>query len=177
MKRYIPILFIVLFFLPSCRKTVDNPTSGTATINNVLKMDPVLQDYYSYGFLFSAGNLVSTHNTPPPDISVDNNGTLGDIRLLDNNLLDSFFKAGDFADTRSARQAFDSLMIPVVKPYVVWADSIKPNQVWIFKTGDEHYAKLRIISTDSKVLDNRNYAECTFEWVYQLNGSLTFPGK
>ncbi|MGD0340375.1 MAG: hypothetical protein ABSA76_01525 [Bacteroidales bacterium] len=178
MKRYILILFIILLFLPSCGKTNDgSKNSGTATINNVLNWDNTRQTWFSYGFLFSSGKLVSILDTPSPDITVDNDGTLGDIRLLDNNFSDSFFKAGEFSSSKSAIQAFDSLMKPVVLQWVVWADSLKPNQIWLYKSGSSHYSKLRIISTDSEVRSNKNYAECTFEWVYQPDGSLTFPGK
>ena len=174
MKRSLVIILLLALLPAGCRKGNDTKTSGTVTIDNRLYGT---MDYYALGFSFSKDSKISTHGNPGPDITIDNDGTLGDVRLLDNNFLDSFYKAGEFSDATSASQAFDMLMIPVVKQYVVWADSIKPNQIWIFKTGDDHYAKLRIISTDSKVIENRNYAECTFEWVYQPDGSFTFPVK
>jgi hypothetical protein len=177
MKRYILILFIALFFLPSCKKTVDNPTSGTATINNVLKMDPVIQDYYSYGFLFSAGKLVTSHGTPPPDINIINDGSLGNLIFEANNLENSFYRVGQFSSAATAKSVFDNLTAPAVMQWVASADSLKENQIWLYKSGNDHYSKLRIISTVSEVRESRNYAECTFEWVYQPDGSLTFPGK
>jgi hypothetical protein len=64
-----------------------------------------------------------------------------------------------------------------VTQWVVWADSLKPNQVWLYKSGNDHFSKLRIVSTVSEVRNNWNYAECTFEWVYQPDGTLTFTGK
>jgi len=166
-----------LFFLPSCNKTDDNPNSGTATINNVLNLDPVLQDYYSIGFLFSAGKLVSSHETPPPDINILNDGTLENLIFEANNLDNSFYKVGQYSNSSTAKNVFDTLAAPVVQQWVEWADLLKPNQVWLYKSGNEHYSKLRIISTVSEIRDFRDYAECTFEWAYQPDGSLTFPGK
>lgn len=182
MKRYILILFIALFFLPSCKKPFDIPTSGTATINNILKLDPVLQDYYSLGFLFSAGELVSSHNTPPPDINIINDGTLKNLIFEADNRENSFYKVGQYSNSVTAKNVFDTLVSPVVLQWVVWADSLKENQVWLYKSGNEYYSKLRIISTLSQkrkaeVGDSIIYSECTFEWAYQPDGSLTFPGK
>ena len=57
------------------------------------------------------------------------------------------------------------------------ADPINANQVWVYRTGTETYAKIRIISTVNEIRDDMPYGECTFEWVYQPDGSLTFPGK
>jgi hypothetical protein len=63
-----------------------------------------------------------------------------------------------------------------------FADPVKPNQVWIYRSQGEKYAKIRIISTvnerrkdTSALRDSVDYAECTFEWVYQPDGTITFP--
>jgi len=177
MKRNILILLFTVFLLPSCRKVNDIPTSGTATINNNSHLDQTLQTYTYDGFLFSAGKLVSILGTPPPDITLINDGTLQNLILEADNLENSFFKVGQYSNVSSANNVFDTLTAPIVMQWVVWADSLKPNQVWLYKSGNEHYAKLRIISLVSEVRDSRNYAECNFEWVYQPDGSLTFPGK
>jgi hypothetical protein len=177
MKRCILILFIALLILPSCKKPFDIPTSGTATINNVLKLDPVLQDYYSLGFLFSAGKLVSSHSVPPPDINIINDGTLKNLIFEADNRENSFYKVGQYSNSSTAKNVFDTLVSPVVLQWVVWADSLKENQVWLYKSGNEHYSKLRIVSTISEIRNSSNYSECTFEWGYQPDGSLTFPGK
>jgi hypothetical protein len=177
MKKCIIILLFTVLLLPSCKKQIDNPTSGTATMNNILKMDPKTQDYYSMGFLFTAGKLVSSHDTPPPDINIINDGSLGNLIFEANNLDNSFYKVGQYSSASAAKSVFDNLTAPVVMQWIALADSLKGNQIWIYKSGNDHYAKLRIVSTLSEVRDSRNYAECTFEWVFQPDGSLTFPGK
>ena len=105
-------------------------------------------------------------------------GHLTNLILQANNLNNSFYKAGEFADATSAQQAFKnltSLPVPQSADWTEWAYSIKPNQVWIYRSGTEHYSKFRIISTKSQTGVPRDFAECTFEWVYQPDGSLTFP--
>jgi hypothetical protein len=177
MRKFIYIFSLSLILIASCRKQNDIPTSGTATLNNVLKMDQMLQTYYSMGFLFSAGSMVSTLDVPPPDINIINDGTLNNLILATNNFENSFCKIGSYPNASAAINVFDTLKSPKVIQWKVWADSIKANQVWIYKSGNEHYAKIRIVSTVSELRSGDNYSECTFDWVYQPDGSLTFPVK
>ena len=171
MKRAFFILLSLLFFCHSCTKDTI-PTSGTVTIDNTTGFD---QTYYVYGFLFSKAELVSTLDNPPPDITVDSDGT--NVFFQTENYKNSFYKAGEFTDAASAEQAFSNLTAPVVNTWAEWANPVNQNQIWIYRSGSEHYAKLRIISIETKEENNRDLAECTFEWVYQPDGSLTFPGK
>jgi hypothetical protein len=91
--------------------------------------------------------------------------------------LNGFFLEGEYNDAASAELAFDNLTEPLVNDWAEWANPVKTNQVWVYRSADEHYAKLRIIATFSEARDPRDFASCTFEWVYQPDGSLTFPGK
>lgn len=161
----------------SCDNKDEPDLSGNATISNELTFDQQSQTYNSYGFLFSKGELVSILGTPPPDITVDNDGTLDNLILQTGNFKNSFYKAGEYGDASSAKQAFDKLTTITVPVWESWAFGIRPDQIWIFRTSTEKYAKIRIISIISEVRASLNYAECTFEWVYQPDGSLTFPGK
>ncbi len=177
MERLLLIIFIILFSLTGCKKNRIPDTSGTATINNTLAFDSNRQTYYAFGFLFSQAKLVSILDSPPPDITIDNDGTLYNLIIQANNYKNSFYKAGEYNNASSAKQAFNNLTAPSVPQWVVWADSVKADQVWIYKSGTDHYAKFRIISTVSETRSGRDYAECTFEWRYQPDGSLTFPAK
>ena len=176
MKHPLLIIFIILAVLSGCRKDSTTGTAGTDTIDNTLNGTDVT-GYYSFGFLFDQAKKVSTTNNPKPDITIDNDGTLLILILQTDNFKDSFYKVGDFANATLAEQAFAGLTSYTVPQWAAWGYQIKPNQVWLFKTGSEHYVKIRIISTISEIRNSRNYAECTFQWVYQPDGSLTFPGK
>ena len=177
MERYISIIIISLLLTTACSKNDDPDKSGTVAINNELTFDQQRQTFISYGFSFSKAKLVSIFETPPPDITVDNDGTLDNLILQTGNYKNSFYKAGEYSDAATARQEFDKLTSPVVSDWEIWAFGIKANQIWIFRTSAEKYAKIRIISTLSEARVSQDYAECTFEWVYQPDGSLTFPGK
>lgn len=168
------ILFFSFAFLNSCKKDDTPATSGTVTIDNTRTLG---QTYYSYGFLFSEARTASTLDKPPPDITVDSDGT--SLLLMADNLKNSFYNAGEYNDAASAGAAFNNLKSAVIQP-AEWeglAYAIKVNQIWIYRSGSDHYAKIRIISLIAEVRDERDYAECTFEWEYQPDGTLTFPGK
>jgi hypothetical protein len=173
MRKNLAIILFTLLALTGCNK--DNPkTSGEVTIDNMLYGSG---PYYALGFSFSKAEKISTLSDPEPDLTIDNDGTLGNLILQTNNYQNSFYKAGEFANESQASMIFYNLTSFTVPEWKVWADSIRPNQVWIYRSGTEHYAKIRIISTISETRSGRDYAECTFEWVYQPDGTLTFPGK
>lgn len=175
MRRWVSILFLLFLSISSCDKNNDPDVSGTATINNELTLDQQLQTYINYGFLFSQAKQVSIVDTPPPDIIAYRDGTT--LSFEANNLKSSFFKYGEYADQSSAKNAFDNLTSANITQWIDSATPLKPNQVWIYRSGTERYAKIRIISTLFETRGTFEYAECTFEWVYQPDGSLTFPGK
>jgi hypothetical protein len=175
MRKGVSILFLVLCMMPSCRKNDVIPTSGTAIINNKLIFDNNRQTYIGYGFLFPKAELVSILSNPGPDITIDSDGT--NLSFQADNLKDSFFKVGDYPDAAKASEEFGKLTAPSVLQWTGMAYPVKPNQIWIYRSGDEHFAKIRVISIISEVRENRDYAECTFEWQYQPDGTLTFPAR
>jgi hypothetical protein len=174
MRKVVLILFFILCLLPSCRENDIARTSGIATIDNKLVFDNTLQTYIGYGFLFSKAKLVSILDNPKPDITIYSDGSNLSFQTEINN---SFCKIGDFADAATASAAFDNLTSPTVSTWAGMATPVNLNQIWIYRSGDDHYTKIRVISAISEVRDNRDYAECKFEWVYQPDGTLTFPGK
>ncbi|HPY67791.1 MAG TPA: hypothetical protein PLI41_05970 [Bacteroidales bacterium] len=175
MKKSILTGLLIVFLLPSCNKDGSSDTSGTVTINNDLKRNEQTQNYYLIGFLFSKGELVSSEAVPPPDIIVDTDGTK--LSFEANNFKNSFFLFEEYANESLAKDAFNSLTSATVSQWTGSAISLKPNQIWLYRSGTERYAKIRIISTKLDITKDPDYAECTFEWVYQPDGTLTFPAR
>jgi hypothetical protein len=176
MKRKVFILLTLLFLLLSCTKKESTRTSGTDTIDNIIYFGTT---YYSYGFTFSSAKLVSTNVNPGPDITiyvVIDNGTAR-LTLQANNLKPSFYKQGEYTDEATAKTAFDNLKTFSVTQWQDMADPILPNQVWIYRSGADTYTKFRIISTVNEIRQTIPYGACTFQWVYQPDGTTTFPGK
>jgi hypothetical protein len=176
MKRLVLIILAIFPMLSACTKKEATRTSGIDTIDNITYFSTT---YYLYGFSFSAAKLVATTTNPGPDITIYVNvdNVTPRLTLQANNLKPSFYKLGDYPDETAAKAAFDNLKTVSVTLWQDMADPIEANQVWIFRSGTDNYAKLRIASTINEVRQSVNYGECTFQWVYQADGSLTFPGK
>jgi hypothetical protein len=176
MKRLYIILLLSLALTAGCKKDEVVKTSGTDTIENTIYKSST---YYAYGFSFSKAAKVATTETPGPDILlyVATETQTPRLTLQANNLLDSFSKYGEFADAATATQAFNDI---TTLPSVTWkgiADPVNANQIWIYRTNSVQYAKIRIISVVNETRNSVPYGECTFEWVFQPDGSTTFPGK
>jgi hypothetical protein len=175
MGRGVIAIFSIIIVLAGCDDKDKQPkNSGTVTIDNTLfGAGP----YYAVGFNFALAEKVSSSSTPKPDIILELGGSLDNFILQTQPGVNAFSLAGDYPSEAAAIQAFNSLTSPVVNDWEDWANPVRVNQVWVYRSADEHFAKIRIISLLSEDRDPRDYAECTFEWVYQPDGSLTFPGK
>jgi len=164
--------------LAGCKKNDTASNSGTVTIDNTLNGDSQT-GYYAFGFLFSQSKKVSTLATPAPDITVYViAGTPANrITFQTTSLNPSFYKIGDYPDAAAASSSFADLKTVGNYQYSEMADAISANQIWIYKSGTPTYAKIRIISTVNEIRNSLPYGEVTFEWVYQPDGSTTFPAK
>jgi len=175
MKKSALILIVLVIMLQGCTKKEPTRTSGTDTIDNITYFSTT---YYNYGFSFSSAKLISTNLNPGPDITIfvysDNAGTPR-LTLQTNNLKPSFFKVGDFTDATAAKAAFDNLKTVSVTQWIDMADPVAANQVWIYRSGKDTYAKFVIVSTVNETRQSIPYGECTFQWVYQPDGTTTFP--
>jgi hypothetical protein len=176
MKKTFFLLVTIILVISACTKVEKTPTSGTATIDNTVFQSAT---YFVYGFSFSEAKLVSNLANPGSDIIVFVNTDNIPYRLTfqADNLKPSFYKVGDYSNEAAARQAFDNLSLVEVARWEDMADPISVNQVWIYRSGRDTYAKIRIVSTVNEIRQNIPYGECTFQWVYQPDGSLTFKGK
>jgi hypothetical protein len=175
MKKTVYILAVLFFAMSGCTKVEPTRTAGIDTIDNTV----YLPTYFAYGFSFSQAKLISNLANPGADIIiyVNTDNSPYRLNLLADNLKPSFYKTGDFPDEASAITAFNNLKTVSVTQWIDIADPIKANQVWIYRTGSEKYAKIRIISTKNETRQGVPYGECTFQWIYQGDGSSTFPGK
>jgi len=177
MKRLFIILISTIVFLGDCKKDATVRTSGTATIDNTI-LQPTTNPHV-LGFSFSQAKLASSLSSSF-DIAI----TLFNSKpeLAAKNFNPSFFKVGDYATENEAKTAFDNLKtVPEPQPWGYFARDIVPNQIWIYrsdihKTDNEKYTKIRIIEVKTEKEEQYVvYAECTFEWVHQPDGSLNFP--
>jgi hypothetical protein len=178
MKRIILVSTVVFLLLTGCSKSNNSKTGGTETIETTLYGTG---PYYAMGFSFSDGKLVSTNSNPVPDITiiadVDIDGTIRRLMLQAENLKNSFYKYGIYGSSAEAESAFKSLTSASVAEWKEIADTLKPNQIWLYRSATEHYTKFRVISTVAEQRNGTAYGSCTFQWAYQPDGTLTFPAE
>jgi hypothetical protein len=179
MKQICITILVFTLIFSGCKKN-DGPTlSGTITIDN----RSYGATYYALGFCVPSGQKVSTLNNPSDVITIladfDTNYNVRKLFFNTYSLKNSFYRFGQYADAATASVVFKNLTSFSFPSWTGSGDTVKANQIWLFRTSVEKYAKIRIISTytEKKTDMIYPYGECTFEWVYQPDGSLTFPGK
>lgn len=168
---------ILLSVLSGCKKPETIRTSGTDTIDNTIYKNATT--YYALGFSFIQAKKISNLADPGPDLTlyVNNDNPTSRLTLQVNNRNPSYCKVGEYQDVTAAITAFNNLKTIDVSQWQDMADPIAANQVWVYRTGRDQYAKFRIITTINEMRNNLSYGECTFQWAYQPDGSSTFPGK
>lgn len=180
MKGTVIISLIIAISLSGCKKNDKPVLSGTITIDNILYGNG---PYYANGFSVPTGTILSTLNNPLDLITIledhDVNYVVRKVFFSTSNYENSFSLYGSYNDEAAAIQAFKNLTSFGSPVWSEIADSVSANQIWLYRTSSGKYAKIRVIGTFTEKRDNMvfPYAECTFEWVYQPDGTPTFTGK
>jgi hypothetical protein len=176
--RFIIIFLLVLATFSACKKTDSPVTSGTVTLRSTLYGTG---PYYANGFSFSTAKEVSTISDPGPDITVNVSknldGTIKEVSFEASNYENSFALVGTYETEAAAIQAFADLLTVGDVQWIPSAIPLKNNQIWLYRSGSGKYVKLRIITLEEKTIQGQLSAECTFEWVYQPDGTATFPAR
>jgi hypothetical protein len=156
----------------------DQKTSGTVTLSSELYDSGTY--YYAMGLSFDeAGEVPTLPDQYRADITlqagpVTTGGPV--VAYLTANTLDPpFALAGTYGSGSEAKSAFNALKNVGTYSWIDLAAPLAANQVWIAKTRDAKYAKLRIISVTLNTSVNPPVAECALEWVWQPDGTATFP--
>jgi hypothetical protein len=176
MKYALFILCSACLLTVSCKKDDGPVYAGTVKINNIVSQT----DYSATGLHFPTGRLIK-NTSSQEDVMViqtdfDVNYNVRKLYLSVNNDNASFFKYGEYPDTESATTAFKNLKSVGTVVWEELADTVVPNQVWLFRTSDDRYAKFRIVSTFSEKRDNMvyPYGEAVVEWVFQPDATPSF---
>jgi len=171
----IPALTVMILFA-GCGGD-DEKNSGTITLTSDLY--DADSYYYALGLSFDEAEAVPTL---PDQYRADITVQAGPVTtggpvvayLTVNTLNPPFALIGAYDSESDAKNAFDELKSVGTLTYIDLAAPLSENQVWVVKTRDNKYAKLRIIDL-TLISSGDIHATCTFEWVYQPDGSATFP--
>lgn len=179
MKRILLFSVLLLFAFSGCEKEEGPDNSGEATLTS----DRILEGstYSIYGFSFEQGKMIKYNPAGEgiiPDFFIlPKTGTGGQITgaLLDSpNQNKSFSLTAEFSDSLLALQYFGQYKNVIDSNYVFLADPLNGNQIWTFRTRDNKFGKILIKEVKAFVKDNKDYAETTFLWEYQPDGSMVF---
>jgi len=177
MKLWLISAFVVMLLLTGCDGK-DQQNSGTITLTNELY--DADSYYYVLGLSFDEAKTVPTL---PDQYRADIWLMAGPVTtggpvvayLTINTLNPSFALTGTYGSVGEAISAFEGLKSIGIVSYVDLAAPLEANQVWVVKTRDFKYAKLRIIDVVLDTDATPDFASCKVEWVWQPDGSATFP--
>jgi len=177
MKLRLITALVLMLLLAGCGKD-DQKISGTITLTNELFDGKTF--YYALGLSFDEAKAVPTLPDQYRADIILMAGTLpggaSDVAYLSSNTLDPpFALVNEYSSESEAQTAFGSLKSIGSVSYIDVATPLKKNQVWVVKTRDFRFAKLRIIDVTLDLTGADPYATCKLEWVYQPDGSATFP--
>lgn len=176
MKTKLLIYIFIFSLCVACSKDDEKvKTSGEVTLSSQLITSG--STYVVEGFsLEQAKKITFTLTaTPIPDLILENNLAVEGANLTSPQNDEAFFKVGDFTNSQEAEAAFSGLTEAGDHSYTPTAPEIKANQVYIFKTRGDKYAKLLIKNYNLNTSGPQSFVEATIRWVYQPDGEKTFP--
>lgn len=168
---------MLLIMFSGCKEEEITPYSGTAEIDSRLYFNAETQNYYSYGFCFSTGKRVKYERFVSEE-GVDlilqaipgATGPAGAYLQSPGND-EAFNLEESFQQSSDAQSYFNNLLLVTSQTFTHWANPLEPNQIWVIRTLNGHFAKVWIQSVD--ILST--YVSIRFAWVYQPDGTPTFP--
>lgn len=173
---YLLFISLLLLLMAGCSKEDEDRWSGIDTIESTLYGGA--GGYYALGFSFDLGKSIPTNGDPRPDISVipvtDNGGNVTGAYLDTPILVAPFGFKGEFDSAAEASAFFDNLADVSGTSWVLSANPVKENQVWLFRTAGGNYAKFRVIELQGENRATGPWASMKFEWVVQPDGSEIF---
>ena len=138
--------------------------------------------YTIQGFSFEKGEVVlyNPESTKTiPDLFVlplaASQGNVTGTFFDSPNVYSSFVLVGSFSDAGEALYFFNNYMEASDTSFTELASPLQINQVWLFKTNSEKFAKLLIKDVQYYLKDITPFAEVKFKWVFQPDGSKQFP--
>jgi len=174
------LAFAVALLMTGCGKS-SNAYSGVVVLSSELFGSST---YYVKGFQFETGEFVSYPGTTElPDLVLDN------FRSLDSEIIgaglsspgnnSAFLLKGTYTSEAGAKDAFEKLSTAdTIASYTEISDTIKINQLWLFKSVSGHYAKILVNEVNTAIgLSGTIHYEVRISYVYQPLDTPLFDGE
>lgn len=169
---------LTVFLVAACSKDEEKAkTSGEVVLSSQIMGNGT--NYYVEGFLLEQAKKVSFNltSTPVPDLVLENildlAGKVQGANLTSPQNDEAFYKTGEFNSLAEAQASFDNLTEAGNYTFSPTAPDIKANQIYVFKSRSNRYAKLLIKDYQTLTLPTP-YVQVTIQWVYQPSGEKTF---
>jgi hypothetical protein len=177
--KYTFLIFFVLLANVSCKKADTTiKTNGVTLISSeIMGADA---GYFVVGYSFSKAANVNYNITSStiPDIVLENNvdlqGTVIGANLTSPKNDAAYYLVGQYNSATEAENFFNGLTEFSNASFSAKADNILANQVYLFKSRSNTYAKFWIQDVTIQPGVSSKYVEVTIKWVYQPDGSKTF---
>ncbi|MFW5658257.1 MAG: hypothetical protein ACOCYF_02310 [Bacteroidota bacterium] len=184
MKTSFLLFFTIsLFIFYGCKKEDAGPkTSGTFTLSS--KLSSSESAFYSNAYSFSRGEKVKFGGEFKNSFDIlltnqyDNNrvNVIGARMNAHPSKEEAFALVDSFDSMEQASTAFESYKEAEDLQYVELSAVLEINDIWGIKTYDEKYAKVLVEEITINKDDPENqYTEVKFRFIYQPDGSKTFP--
>jgi hypothetical protein len=178
MRKLFLIVMIAVMAAACSKDDGPVPVSGTVTLSS--KSVEGGGTFYVLGYTFSTASFTRSTSNPGPDVALLHTtgaaGAYSGSYFAAVTFLPSFRLYGEYAGANEAETAFDALTeVPGGESWGETGDGLAINQIWIVRTAEEKYAKIRIISLEVPSAVSPVNSECRFEWVFQPDGTSTFP--
>jgi len=176
MRNFLKFLLTGLIFaLPSCTGDKGGEYSSEVVLSSELLGSLT---YYVNGFSFETGEFIPYPGSSGlPDLVVENyrnnEGEYIAAAFSSPGNNSAFLLKGEFNSSEAAKSAYEALLVAdTVSYYMETSDTLRINQVWLFKSESGHYARM-LINDIEKIYGTGGvaYFEITLTYRYQPEDS------
>lgn len=177
MRKIIILLALIGIVCISCEENEEIPQyNGEITLSSERLQSGTGWDFYGFSFETGKISIYTITSSVFPDLAVEDVELIDSVNidLRSSNDVDAFYKNGSFSTAAEAETFYNNYNEVTATQFVPIAYSIKENQVWTVQTLSKRFAKIWIKEITVNMEGQSEYAEVTFKWHYQPDGSRIF---
>jgi hypothetical protein len=178
MRKVLVLLAFTGALCVSCEKNKEEEVrySGEIVLSSERLQSATGWDFYGFSFETGKISIYTITSSIFPDLAVEDVELQDSVNidLRSSNDLDAFYKNNTFPTAAEAESYFKGYQEVTATDFVPIAYNIKANQIWTVQTLSKRFAKIWIKNITVETGGQSEYANVTFEYSYQPDGSKTF---